>query len=106
MAQTLMEDFHTSVGSILTFSWGLPDLVSKTCLYYQNYDEAPTFKDEAIATYLASQLARQLSKTGNKSEEELREDPAFHALNLYPEDIQLLFDKTESISEIIAAMAI
>lgn len=106
MAETLMEDFHTSVGSILTFSWGLPDLVSKTCLYYQNYEEAPTFKDEAVATYLAGQLAMQLTHPQHRTEEELRADPAFHDLNLYPEDVQTLFDKIDSISEIIAAMAI
>ena len=105
-AEILMNDFHTSVGSILTFSWGLPDLVSKTCLYYQNYEEAPTFKDETIATYLAGEMAMLLTNSQSKSVEELREDPAFHALNLYPEDVQLLFDKIDSISEIIAAMAI
>ncbi len=105
-AEILMEDFHNSVGSMLTFSWGLPDLVSKTCLYYRNYEEAPTFKDEAIATYLASQMAFQLIGSTDKSPEELRSDPAFHALNLYPEDVQLLFDKIDSISEIIAAMAL
>ena len=106
VASLLMKDFHASVGSILTFSWGLPDLVSKTCLYYQNYSEAPMFKDEAIATYLAGKMASHLIDPANQSEEALREDPAFHALNLYPEDVDLLFEKTESISEIIAAMAI
>ncbi len=105
-AQILMEDFHTSVGSILTFSWGLPDLVSKTCLYYKDYQEAPTFRDETIATYLASQMALQLSDSPNKTPEELQEDPAFHALNLYPEDIQHLFDNIDRIAEIISAMAI
>ncbi|MEM8486518.1 MAG: HDOD domain-containing protein [Bacteroidota bacterium] len=105
-ATILMNNFHNSVGSILTFSWGLPDLVSKTCLYYTNYEEAPTFKDETIATYLASQLALLIGDSLEKEQEVLRSDPAFHLLNLYPEDVQLLFDKLDSISEIIAAMAI
>lgn len=105
-AQILMEDFNPSVGSILTFSWGLPDLVSKTCMYYKNYEEAPTFKDETIATYLASQLAHQLRDSPDQTREELMEDPAFHALNLYPEDVQQLFDNIDGISESIAAMAI
>lgn len=105
-AETLMNDFHPSVGSMLTFSWGLPDLVSKTCLYYQEYDEAPKFKDEAIATYLSGQLAGLLSNMNHSTPEEVRADPAFHALNLYPEDVQQIFDQIEGFSETIAAMAI
>ena len=105
-AEILMEDFHPSVGSILTFSWGLPDLVSKTSLYYKTYEDAPTFKDEMVATYLASQLALQLNDTPDQTREELTDDPAFHALNLYPEDVEQLFDKIDGISEIIVAMAI
>ncbi len=105
-AETLMADFHNSVGSMLTFSWGLPDLVSKTCLYYANYEEAPTFKDETVATYLAGQLAQLVGESTEEEQDALRADPAFHLLNLYPEDVQLLFDKIDDISEIIAAMAI
>lgn len=105
-ASLLMDHFHESVGSILTFSWGLPEIVSKCCLYYRSYEEAPKYKDEAIATYLSSQLATLISDPDAQSPEDLQADPAFHALNLYPEDVQSLFDKLEAVRESVSVMAI
>ena len=105
-ALMLMDEFHGSVGSILTFQWGLPDIVSKTCLYYQNYEEAPAYRDETIATYLAGLMAGLIVNPELTDSEEVRNDPAFQALNLYPDDIQDLFDASESISEKLAAMTI
>ncbi len=105
-ANLLMEEFHRSVGSMLTFSWGLPEIVSKTCLYYLNYEDAPVFKDETTSTYVASKLAQLLDDNSGVTTDELREDPAFVLLNLYPEDIQELFDKQDRIAEFISAMTI
>lgn len=105
-ASLLMQEFHRSVGSMLTFSWGLPEIVSKTCLHYLNYEEAPMFKDETASTYLASRLAELLDDESGVTAETLEEDPAFVTLNLYPEDIQSLFDKQDKIAEFISAMTI
>jgi HD-like signal output (HDOD) protein len=106
MAEILMQDFHASVGSILTFSWGLPDIVSKTCMHYQHYDEATLYRDETIATYLSGQLARHLNDPEAVSEEDVRNDPAFQELNFYPEDIQQLFSHFDQIAELLNAMTL
>jgi len=105
-AEILLEDFHASVGSILTFAWGLPDQVSKACLYYLCYEEAPTYKQEVTATYLSSQLAGMLDPEYPVDREELAQDPAFQAINLYPEDVEKLLDKKDEVQEKLIAMAI
>ena len=105
-AEILTEDFHSSVGSILTFAWGLPDQVSKACLYYLSYEEAPTYKQEITATYLSSRLAGLLDPIDPIDRDELAEDPAFQAINLYPEDIELLLDKKDEVQEKLMAMAL
>ena len=106
IAKTLMDEFHASVGSILTFTWGLPDIVSKTSLYYSCYEEAPAYKDETIATYLSGLLANMVLNPDTFKLEHIRKDPAFQALNLYPDDIQILLDKSSTISDMLAAMAL
>lgn len=105
-AEILVEDFHSSVGSILTFSWGLPDQVSKACLYYLTYEEAPTYKQEITATYLSSRLAELLDTTNPADIDEIAEDPAFQAINLYPEDIERLLGKKDEVQEKLMAMAL
>lgn len=105
-ANILMDDFHASVGSILTYSWGLPDIVSKTCLYYQQYEDAPVYRDETAATYLSGRLAMHLNDPAAVTEEAVREDPAFQELNFYQDDIQRIFDHSEQITELLAAMTI
>lgn len=105
-AEILIEDFHSSVGSILTFAWGLPDQVSKACLYYLNYEEAPTYKQEITATYLSSRLAGMLDPAFPEEREEIATDPAFQAINLYPEDIEGLLDKKDEVQEKLMAMAL
>lgn len=106
MAILLMEEFHGSVGSILTFTWGLPDIVSKTSLYYRDYHEAPIYRDETIATYLSGLLAKMVIDPDSFNSEDVQKDPAFQALNLYPDDIQILLDKSQTISDTLAAMSI
>ena len=105
-ADILMEDFHASVGSILTFSWGLPDQVSKACLYYLNYEDAPTYKQEIIATYLSNRLAGMLDPEFPIDRNELAQDPAFQEINLYPEDVERLLDKKDQVQEMLMAMTI
>ena len=105
-ALELMERFHASIGSMLTFTWGLPDIVSKTCLYYMDYAEAPAYRDETIATYLSGLLARMLLEPEQYPAESVGQDPAFQALNLYPDDVQQLLDASEAISETLAVMTL
>ncbi|MBX2818507.1 MAG: HDOD domain-containing protein [Rhodothermaceae bacterium] len=105
-AEILIEEFHASVGSILTFAWGLPDQVSKACLYYLCYEDAPTYKQEITATYISSQLAGMLDPEYPIDREELAIDPAFQAINLYPEDVERLLDKKDEVQEKLIAMAI
>ena len=106
IAEILIEDFHSSVGSILTFSWGLPEQVSKACLYYLNYEEAPTYKQEITATYLSSRLATLVDPAFQAEEDEIVSDPAFQAINLYPEDVERLIAKKDEVNEKLIAMAI
>ena len=105
-AEILMQDFHASVGSILTFSWGLPDQVSKACMYYNAYDEATVYQQLIIGTYLSNQLARLLDTEEPLSKDDLIDDPAFQAINLYPEDIERLFDKQDHVQELLRAMTL
>ena len=105
-ADILMEDFHSSVGSILTFSWGLPDQVSKACLYYLNYEEATIYQQEIIATYLSNRLAGMLDPEYPIDRDDLANDPAFQEINLYPEDVEQLLDKKDQVQEMLIAMTI
>ncbi|NQZ68880.1 MAG: HDOD domain-containing protein, partial [Lentisphaeria bacterium] len=97
----LMELLSQSVGLKLAEKWELPDQIAITIQHWTDFSKAERFKDEVMATCLASQFASFLFQDESKEASDIYEHPVVDELNLYPDDIEGLLQKSEAIEELI-----
>jgi putative nucleotidyltransferase with HDIG domain len=103
----ILEDLHTVVGMRIAEQWGLPKQVSAAIEHYANYGKAGNFKQEAMTTRLADRLATHLLyPEAFASEDELRDDPVFADLNLYPDQVSGLLAKRELVLQLVDSMTV
>ena len=103
VAVLLMEEFGNRVGAQLAREWGLPDQVQEAIACRDCYNEASQYPDEAMMTCLADLLSDHLLDEAS-DEDALRAHPVFADLNLYPDDVDSLLSKKESVLETVESM--
>lgn len=99
----LAEELHCEVGRVVAERWALPTVVVNAIATYRDYDSAPEAALEPMITSIADRLAREMIRPDGDLES-LRTDPAFTHLNLYPEDVDALLGRTESVRASVEAM--
>ena len=103
IAVVLMEEFGSSVGARLGREWGLPQQVQEAIACRDCYQDAVEYPDEAKLVCVADLLSDHL--LDEKSDEDvLRAHPVFVDLNLYPDDVDSLLSKKESVLEAVESM--
>ncbi len=103
IAPLLMEEFGSSVGFRLTREWGLPQQVQEAIAFRDCYGEAAQYPDEAKIACVADLLSDHLLDE-TPDEDVLRAHPVFVDLNLYPDDVNSLLSKKESVLEAVESM--
>lgn len=104
--QTLIDEFHTPIGKALTTDWNLPQVIQVTSEFYDNYEEAPAFQDETAMTYLADRLANAITFPEKNDLQSVRQDPVIAYLNFYPDDVDDLLEKQDSVMELVNALEV
>ena len=99
----LAEELHCEVGRAVAERWALPTVVVNAIATYRDYDSAPEAALEPMITSIADRLAREMIRPDGDLES-LRTDPAFTHLNFYPEDVDALLGRTESVRASVEAM--
>jgi HD-like signal output (HDOD) protein len=78
----LVEEFHISVGTIVTRQWELPETIQLANLYYRDWQNAPRFQAETAITYISDRLATAMVEEEPALYEQMLEDPAMSRLAL------------------------
>jgi HD-like signal output (HDOD) protein len=102
---SLLDGYHSRVGSIIAAEWALPSQVAVAIAYYWVYEQAPSHKQEAMMTCLADRLATYLLIPDAFDDSTLRDHSVFADLNLYPNDIDTLLGIKEQVLSLVDAMA-
>ncbi|MEM6645732.1 MAG: HDOD domain-containing protein [Bacteroidota bacterium] len=102
----LIDQFNVKVGLALISAWKLPERVETTTAYHKTYVQAPTFQDETKITYLSNVLATWLLSEQPSLKTELKADPVFAALNMYPEDADAVLEKAPAVMSVVDAMCV
>lgn len=100
----LVEEFHMSVGTIVTRQWELPESVQYANLYYKDWVNAPQYRAETAVTYLADQLASRTLNPINNDITHILEDPAFTRLEIPVTKLERLLDFKETVIEKVQSM--
>ena len=97
--ESLMDEFHESIGARLLEEWGLPDWVAGGVRHHHQFDEAGEFKEEAATACLADLLAHWSDDEGDEQTEVIRNLPALSVLGLYADELEPLFERSEAVAE-------
>ena len=103
---SLLEIHHGYVGALVAEKWRLPPQVQETILYYRDYSQFSTPRPVVLVTCLADKLASYLLRLDSLGVAELANLPVVEDLNLYPDDMEDLLAKEETILQIVDAMVV
>ncbi|MFO0981658.1 MAG: HDOD domain-containing protein [Planctomycetota bacterium] len=101
----LVEQYHARVGSALIERWALPARLRETVAFHHDPAAAPTCVQAAMTTALADELAHLTVGPQLVDEESVRQHPLRAPLNIYPDMIDQLLAKRESIAAMVEAVA-
>ncbi len=102
----LVSDYHVQVGDLMGEQWALPKQVRESIFYYQNYEQAPNFKQEVMIATVAHRFASFILGQGEMSVETLYDHPAFADLNLYPKDLAALVAAQDMVRNVVSSMSL
>ncbi len=102
----LLESHHVPVGASVVEKWKLPPQVKEAILYYRDCSESPSLSPVAMVTCLADHLASYLLEVDERDAAALESLPVVEALNLYPDDMEALHEKGETILQAVDAMTV
>lgn len=100
----LVEEFHMSVGTIVTRQWELPETIQLANLYYKDWHNTPRYKTETIITYLADRLAKRTLRKDENEIHPILDDPAFEEVGISEDKFEQLLEFKETVSEKIMSM--
>lgn len=103
---TLFEQFERRYCDIVTAEWELPAIVAEALSYYKNYTEAPTQAALAATIALGSELASCLLNPDTCEPEQVRNSAALDIVNLYPEEVEQLLAKSDSVKANMDALSL
>ena len=103
----VLDAHHSWVGEKLAELWQLPPSVAESIRYHHDeYDEAPSAAEAAMLTCLADYLAHLVLPNEQRptSEDDVRDLPVLESLNIYPDELEALFDLREKVLDGVREM--
>lgn len=102
----LLDEFHVEIGIHLGALWKLPPPIQKAISSYARVDRDVDVAPEAVQAAVADGFATHLLAPETLDEEKLRNHPGLDHLNLYPEDVDVLLEKSETILTLVQSMSL
>jgi len=100
----LIDLLHPRTGQLACEKWKLPRQVQACCSFYLNRDKTSEFQDSVAMTYLGSRLAEWCLDGSELSIDTLRQEPVFTELNFYPDEVDALLEKRETVLNLMETM--
>src|SRR5262249_4100272 len=98
-------EMHTDIGGTLAESWGLPEAVEMSIRHHHALTPPDAHINSVRITALADELSRYTFEPERMPEAELRKHPALAPLELYPEMLEKVLSKGESIRQAAGALS-
>jgi putative nucleotidyltransferase with HDIG domain len=98
-------ELHADVGGTLADSWNLPESVEMSIRYHHSATPPDAHINSVRITSLADEMARFSFEPERMPEAELRKHPALAPLELYPEMLDKMLAKGESIRQAAGALS-
>ena len=96
-----LEDFPMRVGSIIAEELAVPPQIRETMLYYSKYNEAPTFREDAMQICLADRLSQFVFSSDKPDESTFLNHPVFEDMKLTDEETGALLAKRDEVIKFV-----
>lgn len=101
---SLVEEFHMSVGTIVTRQWEMPETIQLANLYYKDWNNAPNYRQETAVTYIADKLANISLNHADNNIDEILDDPAFEEAGISANKLDQLNEFKETVRAKVDSM--
>lgn len=102
----IFDRYESSVAEVVAEEWGLPEIVAEAIVYYQTFSQAPSAADVAATTLFGSQFAEHMLNPDIFTRDMLGDSSALELVNLYPDEVNELLDKTDVIKSSVQALSL
>jgi len=102
--QLLEDHYHVEYGVEIVSKWEMPAIVQESVKYYLDYNAADNKAEQAMVVYAASKAANATLWPEEYSADQLKLDEVFADLNLYEDEINVLFDKEDVVKKGVEAI--
>ena len=102
----LFARFETAVATVVAEEWELPEIVAEAIIYHNQFDQAPTSAEVAATVLFGSQMATHMLKPEELTLRQLTTSPALGLVNLYPDEVTELLDKSDQIKSSVEALSV
>jgi putative nucleotidyltransferase with HDIG domain len=103
--QSLVDEFHASVGARLIDRWKLPHWIAAAVDGHHDISRAGEHSDLAATVMLADELAHWSEAPDAVREQKIRGLPVLAMLGVYPEDLDELLARREAVETTLRAFA-
>ncbi len=104
--QQLFLEYEAAVSSVVSEEWGLPAIVAEAITYYTRFNDAPTSADIAATVLFGSQMAHHMIDPEALTLETLTNSPALELVNLYPDEVNELLEKSDIVQSSVEALSV
>ena len=93
----LIRAHHAQAGVCVAEALAFPRVVHEVIQYTEQYEAAPTFRDECLITHAANRLADHLLDPERVREEAVFDLPAMHDLDFHSSDLKRLLARSPAV---------
>lgn len=104
---TALQEHHTQAGGLLAAEWRLPEQIAEAIVLHHDFARATRYADLTMMVCLADLVAHGVAPSALEPDlggTTIAEHPVVAGLNLYPDQLQELLQRTEKIVSVAEAL--
>lgn len=102
-----LHEHHTGAGGLLAIEWNLPDQLAEAIVCHHDFEKATRFADMTMMVCLADILSHMVEPQPNGpviTGEAVQRHPVIEGLNLYPDQLAQLQERSQKILGVAEAV--
>lgn len=96
--------YHHEAGKTVAEKWQMPPIICESILYFHNYDQSSDAREIICVVNAGARIATHMLNPEQLPHEELIALPVFTELNLYQDQLDLILEKTEQVTNTMETM--
>lgn len=97
--------YYQKIGEAVIENWGMPQIIQEVIAYFEEPECAPNSSDQTAIIKAAALFAHHMLDPEQISKADLIEHPVLGSLNLYPNEIEEILEKSDVVKSSMETMS-